>query len=145
MTMWREIHSSRYLIGRLQHGSDLLDEVTRICKEENIQLGRVEALGAVSKARIAYYDQEARDYRFIEMDREGDHKTRRERVPERGPTDGPCTRDARRRGQGLRRTFGTGHGCLCVRVHHTSFRRGLVNTFPGRGNGPPTLGYELRG
>jgi len=70
MTTWREIHSSRYLIGRLQHGSDLLDEITRICREENVQLGWVEALGAVSKARIAYYDQEARDYRFIEMDRE---------------------------------------------------------------------------
>ena len=70
MTIWQEIHSSRYLIGKLQHGSDLLDEITIVCREEDIQLGRVEALGAVSKARIAYYDQEARDYRFMQLDRE---------------------------------------------------------------------------
>ena len=70
MTNWREIHSSRHLIGRLPWGSDLLDEITRICREEKVQLGRIEALGAVSKARLAYYDQKAREYRFINMEKE---------------------------------------------------------------------------
>ena len=70
MTMRREMHSQRYLIGRLPHGSDLLEEITRICREESVRLGRVDAIGAVRKARIAYYDQDARDYRYIEMDRE---------------------------------------------------------------------------
>jgi len=70
MTLWREIHSSRYLIGRLQWGSDLLEEITRICREEKVRLGRVEAFGAVSKARLAYYDQQAREYRFIDMEKD---------------------------------------------------------------------------
>ena len=70
MTNWREIHSSRHLIGRLQWGSDLLDEITRICREEKVQLGRVEAFGAVSKARLAYYDQQAREYRFTDMEKD---------------------------------------------------------------------------
>ena len=38
--------------------------------EEKVQLGRVEALGAVSKARLAYYDQQAREYRFIDMEKD---------------------------------------------------------------------------
>jgi len=48
----------------------LLDEITRICREERVRLGWVEALGAVSRARIAYYDQKAREYRFIDMQKD---------------------------------------------------------------------------
>ena len=70
MSIWREIQGSRRLIGRLQRGSDLLNGLTGICVEESVKLGWVEALGAVSKARLTYYDQEAREYKFIDIDRE---------------------------------------------------------------------------
>ena len=70
MSICHEVQGSRRLIGRLQCGSDLLDGLSRICVEENVKLGWVEALGAVSKARLTCYDQEAREYRSIEMDRE---------------------------------------------------------------------------
>lgn len=64
----RMVKHSNYFMGKLKHGADLLEEITGICKKENIRLGRVEALGAVSKARLAYYDQDNHEYRFFELD-----------------------------------------------------------------------------
>jgi uncharacterized protein len=70
MSTWHEVQGSRRFVGRLQRGFDLLDGLTRICVEKNIKLGWIEALGAVSKARITYYDQETREYRSIDLDKE---------------------------------------------------------------------------
>jgi len=55
-------------MGKLSYGKDLIEELTRICIKENIQLGRIEALGAVQKACIGYYDQNSREYQFIDLD-----------------------------------------------------------------------------
>ena len=55
-------------MGKLTHGCDLLEEITSICINENIKLARIEALGAVQKACIGYYDQKAREYRFVDLD-----------------------------------------------------------------------------
>ena len=55
-------------MGKLSHGSDLLEEITNICIDENINLARIEALGAVQKACIGYYDQESREYQFVDLD-----------------------------------------------------------------------------
>ncbi|MFC1467597.1 PPC domain-containing DNA-binding protein [Verrucomicrobiota bacterium] len=57
------------LMGRLQHGQDLLEALTHLCYEEGITLGRVTAIGAVQKAGVAFYDQKEREYRRIEFDR----------------------------------------------------------------------------
>lgn len=56
-------------MGRLPTDSDLIDAVSEICAKENIELGRFEAIGAVRKARIGYYDQHQQKYFFHEMDR----------------------------------------------------------------------------
>lgn len=54
-------------MGRLSFGADLLEELTKICKDRSVSCGRVEAIGAVSKACIGYYDQELRQYQFNTM------------------------------------------------------------------------------
>ena len=46
----------------------MLEEITNLCINENIKLARIEALGAVQKACIGYYDQNAREYQFIDLD-----------------------------------------------------------------------------
>jgi len=51
-------------MGTLKHGSDLLEELTQLCVRENITLGRLQAIGAVQKANIGFYDQKEREYRF---------------------------------------------------------------------------------
>ena len=58
----------RSFLGRLAKGDDLLRSLEKLCQEHNITLGEVRALGAVSRARVGYYDQEKREYHFLEMD-----------------------------------------------------------------------------
>ena len=68
MAMMRRIKLKEVLTGRLSHGGDLLEEITDICRRENVQLGWFEALGAVKKARLAFYNQETHDYEFFTVD-----------------------------------------------------------------------------
>lgn len=65
----REVNLKKIYIGRLRHGADLLDELTKICIEKNIRLGRIEAIGAVQKATIGYYHQDKREYEFHTIDK----------------------------------------------------------------------------
>lgn len=55
-------------MGKLNYGGDLLEEITDICRKNNIHLGRIEALGAVQKARLAFYNQETHEYQFFIID-----------------------------------------------------------------------------
>ena len=68
MTMIKAVHSKGLFMGKLPHDSDLLDALTAVCSENDIRLGRVEALGAVRQARLAYYDQKTREYQFFTLD-----------------------------------------------------------------------------
>jgi predicted DNA-binding protein with PD1-like motif len=49
-------------------GADLYESISRICTEEDIKIGKVTALGAVTKAALAYYDQEKKEYKPIAFD-----------------------------------------------------------------------------
>ena len=68
MAVIREVKAVKMFMGKLKCGVDLLEEITRICVDKNIHLGRVEALGAVKKARLGYYNQKEREYHFYELD-----------------------------------------------------------------------------
>ena len=65
--MIREIEHSRYVMGNLAYGSDLLNSLTYTCEKENISLGRLEVIGAVQKARIGYYLQDKKIYKSSEL------------------------------------------------------------------------------
>lgn len=64
----KKVKSSELFMGKLCHGGDLLEEITDICRKNNIQLGRIEALGAVQKARLAFYNQQTHEYQFFAID-----------------------------------------------------------------------------
>jgi hypothetical protein len=68
MAIIQKMKSREIFIGKLSHGGDLLEEITRLCREENIQLGRVEALGAVKQARLGFYNQQTHEYQFLVVD-----------------------------------------------------------------------------
>ena len=68
MTSIEKIEKKAVYMGRLSHGADLLEEITKICRDRNIECGRVEAIGAVKKACVGYYDQEKREYQFNTLD-----------------------------------------------------------------------------
>ena len=69
MAVFNEVRSKRTFIGKLKHGADLLEELTAICIEKNINLGSIKALGAVRKVRLGYYDQDVREYNFFDIDK----------------------------------------------------------------------------
>lgn len=62
-----EAKPRRVLAGRIGKGADLLDALHAVCREANVRLGRVEAVGAVERARVGYYDQKARAYVFQDV------------------------------------------------------------------------------
>lgn len=68
MSTMKTVKPKKIFMGKLAHGSDLLEEIKNICIKEDIRLARIEALGAVQKACIGYYDQNALEYQFIDLD-----------------------------------------------------------------------------
>jgi uncharacterized protein len=68
MAQLYEMSPVNMYVGKLAHNSDLLGELTAICIKNHITLGYVTALGAVKRARIAYYDQERKVYKYFEID-----------------------------------------------------------------------------
>lgn len=68
MAVYETIEPKRILMGKLPHGADLLEELTAVCEKENITLGTVQAIGAVQKACIGYYDQDTHTYEFDTLD-----------------------------------------------------------------------------
>jgi predicted DNA-binding protein with PD1-like motif len=67
MSIIREVKTAKMFMGKLAHGADLLEEITKICIDQNICLGSVEALGAVKKARLGYYNQQDHEYLFFDL------------------------------------------------------------------------------
>ena len=68
MPIFEEVSPRPIIMGRLEHGKDLLEELTAVCRDRRVDLGRVEAIGAVSKAQIGYYDQEKKTYQFLTIE-----------------------------------------------------------------------------
>ena len=68
MVVLKEVKKTDIFIGSLRHDGDLLDELTEICMQRNISLGHIEAIGAVKKACIGFYDQVKKEYRYINID-----------------------------------------------------------------------------
>ena len=67
MATMKQARRGTVWIGKLEHGADLLDEITAVCREAGIQLGRVQAIGAVQRARLACYDQQGKAYEFFDL------------------------------------------------------------------------------
>jgi uncharacterized protein len=57
----------RIFVGRLPRGADLLNELTRFATEKAVRAARIEAIGAVERARTGFYDQTAKQYGFHEF------------------------------------------------------------------------------
>ncbi|MBF0195623.1 MAG: DNA-binding protein [Magnetococcales bacterium] len=64
-----QVTPTRTFMGGLDHNDDLLAALTKICQNENIKLGKVEAIGAVKKAALGYYNQDKKEYSYFTIDR----------------------------------------------------------------------------
>ncbi len=60
--MIKEFSKGRTLVCRLPHGADLLAEIQAVCERENIRAAWIQAIGALSSLRFAFYDQREKTY-----------------------------------------------------------------------------------
>jgi predicted DNA-binding protein with PD1-like motif len=65
-TKFWEAKPGRDFAGRLAAGSDLVEEIERFCLEREVTAAQVAVIGAVRRARYAYYEQHDRRYRELE-------------------------------------------------------------------------------
>ena len=63
---FQELTAGRGFVGRLDTGSDLVEEIERFCVERGVLAAQVIAIGAVRRAWYAYYEQNDRRYRELE-------------------------------------------------------------------------------
>jgi hypothetical protein len=64
--------AGRAFVGRLATGSDLVAEIERFCLEREVVAAQVTVIGAVRRARFAYYEQV--DHRYAELGSETHHE-----------------------------------------------------------------------
>lgn len=67
-----EAEAGRAFVGRLETGSDLVEEIERHCAEHGIRAAQVTVVGAMRRVRYAYYRQEAKEY--LELASETHHE-----------------------------------------------------------------------
>ena len=65
-TRFWEATAGRAFVGRLETGSDLVEGIERFCAEQGITAAQVTVIGAVRRARYAYYEQDDHRYRELE-------------------------------------------------------------------------------
>ena len=62
MKLFHEYQPGRKWLARLSHEADLLGTLEKFAATKDIRVGRIDVIGAVKKAVIAYYDQEKQEY-----------------------------------------------------------------------------------
>lgn len=63
-----EAKAGRAFVGRIDPGSDLVEEIERYCAERAILAAQVTVVGAMRRIRYAYRDQPGRRYLELESD-----------------------------------------------------------------------------
>ena len=63
---FQQLTAGRAFVGRLETGSDLVGDIERFCAERGITAAQVTVVGAVRRARYAYYEQGDKRYRELE-------------------------------------------------------------------------------
>ena len=58
----REFQRGRRVVARLPYGGDLLTEVAAVAQEHGMVMAELRAIGALRRARLAYYDQDGHAY-----------------------------------------------------------------------------------
>lgn len=64
--MFRSIYNyKRTFIGNIPKGKDLYEAISTIALQEDIRIGKLAAIGAVSEAVLGFYDQKTNEYQKI--------------------------------------------------------------------------------
>jgi predicted DNA-binding protein with PD1-like motif len=63
----REFAPGRVVLARLEHGADLLQQITAVATGNGVEAAEFRAIGALQAARLAYYDQEGQAYHELDL------------------------------------------------------------------------------
>jgi uncharacterized protein len=63
-----ECNASKELMVRLKPDADLVQAITELARSKGIEAGSFTAIGALKRARLAYYYQESHEYREMKID-----------------------------------------------------------------------------
>ena len=58
----KQYERGRTFVAKLDYGSDLLEELTKICQKEYIKTGYIQVIGAVSSLKYGFYEQDVKEY-----------------------------------------------------------------------------------
>ena len=64
----RDFRQGRCLMARLDHGADIIGQITDLAEEKEIETGFLSVIGALSRAELGYYDQVSQKYGKIQID-----------------------------------------------------------------------------
>ncbi len=64
----RGFERGRCLLARLDHGTDIIGQITDLAKEKEIKTGFLNVIGALSRAELGYYDQISQKYVEIQIE-----------------------------------------------------------------------------
>ena len=60
--------ATKELMVRLKHEAELVQSITELARSKGIEAGSFTAIGALKRARLAYYDQKNHEYREMKID-----------------------------------------------------------------------------
>lgn len=63
----RNFRQGRVIFARLDHGEDIIRQFTILAEENGIETGALSAIGALSRADLACYDQKSHEYGKIAL------------------------------------------------------------------------------
>ena len=63
----RDFRQGRGFLARLDHGADIIGQITDLAKEKEIETGFFSVIGALSRAELGYYDQVSQKYGSIQI------------------------------------------------------------------------------
>ena len=63
----REFEGGRHLLATLEHGAEIIGQITRVIRENDIRAGHLNVIGALDQAEIGYYDQVSHSYQGIQI------------------------------------------------------------------------------
>ena len=64
----RNFRQGRIFFARLDHGADIVSQITNLAEENEIETGALSAIGALSRAELGYYDQLSHEYGMISLE-----------------------------------------------------------------------------
>lgn len=64
----REYARGRWVVARLPHGGDLLEEIAAVADRHGMAMAELRGIGALRSARLAFYDQAGHTYEELPVD-----------------------------------------------------------------------------